>query len=161
MIEIYRGVPVIERDLVNVRGETVNGRFIWPIPVIFINKQLKEGDTRERVKLHEWLHVVQCLYPAIPFVMLFVAMLFGETVSVHLISVDGAVALVPHLLRLTSKTFQVEMEAMAKGAEVAAGNDLYQEARGLAFSGSYPNTFGLEYCVGRIKWWAKIFGMKG
>ena len=58
------------------------------------------------------------------------------------------------LLKVGPQRLRLEWEALPKGAEVAAGGSLADEAASLSASQAYRHDYGAAYCRQRIAWWA-------
>lgn len=154
-MRFYRGVPYLVSDTL-----AVNGRHPHALAPYFVISARLSGAEAERVKLHEWWHVVLSWAMTMPLVLAWaVWALAGQLYPVAL-AVFAVPALANVLRRWWPVDWQVEWEALPKGAEVAAGGDLDSEAASLADSAAYPNTRGLDYCRQRIAWWARVFGWR-
>lgn len=149
----YRLIPYRVAEL----PKGVNGRHPHMLAPYFVLSPRVSGDEAERVKLHEWIHVVLS------------ALLFWPAIIVGLLCAHLDLSLwwiaptlpgvaIVLLRRLWPSWLLVEWEAIPKGAEVAAGGSLKQEAEGLAWSSSYKHGRSLRYCSARIAWWAARLG---
>ena len=152
-MKFFRLVPYWIRD-----DLPVNGRHPHQLAPFFLISSRLKGAEAERVKLHEWIHVVLAMVLSLPFIVAFVAYMITARPNIPLLLIT-AVPFCINLLRFHWPNWlKVEWEALPKGAEVAKGGDLEAEAESLARSKSYAHGKSLQYCRRRIAFWASLFG---
>lgn len=148
---LYRCVPYQVRD--ELPGDA-QGRHPWGGLVPWF--QIRAGlDPRlhQRVALHEWIHVVLTFLLLGPLIAAYVLLQLG-LVSPMVFVLALVWSLPRLLLKVGPQRLRLEWEALPKGAEVAAGGSLADEAASLSASQAYRHDYGAAYCRQRIAWWA-------
>ena len=153
-MRFYRLVPYFVKEL----PAGVNGRqpSQWA-PFFYLSSRVT-GAEAERVKLHEWLHVVLSYALAAPFILAYLEAVLSGSAEWPALAMTSLPFAVIALKKFWPDWLLVEWEALPKGAEVASGGDLEAEARGLALSRSYQHGKPVSYCRRRIAFWAGVFG---